>query len=109
MERFELDDALKDEIRRGVTGPGFIRLVQSVRREGKSFRISVRPVEIGGRRMFQAESSDDGRVTAKNFGADAMAEGLEEIIAQRGARNLHLMTAKGDLHVRVTRKGRVSA
>ena len=109
MERFELDDALKDEIRRGVAGPGFIRLVQSVRREGKNFRISIRPVVIGGRRMFQAESSDEGRVTAKNFDADAIAEGVEEIIAQRGARNLHLMTAKGDLHVRVTRKGRVSA
>ena len=109
MERFELDDALKEEIRRGTTGPDFIRLVQSVRREGKNFRISIRPVMIGGRRMFQAESSDDGRTTVKNFDADAIAEGVEEIIAQRGARNLHLMTSKGDLHVRVTRKGRVTA
>ena len=43
----------------------------------------------------------------KNFDANGAAEGLEEIIAQKGARDLHLMTASGDLHVRVTRKGHV--
>jgi hypothetical protein len=43
----------------------------------------------------------------KNFEPDDARDGLEEIIAQRGARDLHMMTAKGDLHVRVTKKGRV--
>ena len=38
---------------------------------------------------------------------NAAAEGLGEIIAQRGAREMHLMTAKGDLHMRVTKKGHV--
>ena len=108
MERFELEDPLKDEIRSRVFGEGFMKLVQSVRRNGKVFRIAMRPVEIGGRTLFQAEMTDDGQVRVKNLERAAAESGLEEIIAQKGARDMHLMTAKGDLHVRVSRKGRVT-
>ena len=107
MERFELAPELQDEIRARVMGEGFMKLVQSVRRNGETFKIVLRPVEIGGARRFQAEMTDGGQVQAKNFEADGAAKGLEEIIAQKGARELHLMTSSGDLHVRVTRKGRV--
>lgn len=107
MERGELDAALAEEIRARVLGEGFMKIVQTVRRNGKTFRISMRPVAIGGETRYQAEMVDDGQVRVKNFDANGAAEGLEEIIAQKGARDLHLMTAKGDLHVRVTRKGHV--
>jgi len=107
MEKFELDKALAEEIRARVLGEGFMKIVQSVRRNGKTFRISMRPVLIGGEKRFQAEMNDEGQVRVKNFDANGAAEGLEEIIAQKGARDLHLMTASGDLHVRVTRKGHV--
>ena len=107
MEKFELDKTLAEEIRARVLGDGFMKLVQSVRRNGKAFRISLRPVLIGGETRYQAEMNDDGHVRVKNFDANGAAEGLEEIIAQKGARDLHLMTASGDLHVRVTRKGHV--
>ena len=107
MERFELEPELKEEIRARVLGEGFMKIVQTVRRNGQTFRIAMRPVEIGGERKFQAEMTDEGQVRVRNLGAAAAAEGLEEIIAQRGARELHLMTAKGDLHVRVTKKGHV--
>ena len=106
MERYELEQALADEIRERVFGAGFMKLVQSVRRGGENFRISLRPVEIGGVRKFQAEMNDAGSVQVKNLGESEARDGLEEIIAQRGARELHLMDAAGDLHVRVTRKGR---
>jgi len=107
MEKFELDKALAEEIRARVLGEGFMKIVQSVRRNGKTFRISMRPVLIGGEKRFQAEMNDEGQVRVKNFDANGAAEGLEEIIAQKGARDMHLMTASGDLHVRVTRKGHV--
>ncbi len=107
MERFELEPELQEEIRSRVMGEGFMKIVQSVRRNGKTFRISLRPVLIGGLRKFQAEMVDDGQVQVKNLDADMAADGLNEIIAQRGARELHLMTATGDLHVRVTKKGHV--
>ena len=107
MEKFELDKTLADEIRARALGDGFMKLVQSVRRNGKTFRISLRPVLIGGTTRYQAEMNDEGQVRVKNLDAAGAAEGLEEIIAQKGARDLHLMTAAGDLHVRVTRKGHV--
>ena len=109
MERGELDAALAEEIRSRVLGEGFMKIVQTVRRNGKTFRISMRPVTIGGVMRYQAEMVDEGQVRVKNFDANGAAEGLEEIIAQKGARDLHLLTAKGDLHVRVTTKGHVMA
>lgn len=109
MEKFELEESLKEEIRAGVLGEGFMKIVQSVRRGGEQFKISIRPVEIGGERKFQAEMTDAGQVSVKNFDADGIADGLEELISQKGARDLHLMTAKGDLHIRVTKKGHVLA
>ena len=109
MERGELDSELAEEIRARVLGEGFMKVVQTVRRNGTTFRISMRPVMIGGERRFQAEMVDGGQTRVKNFDANGAAEGLEEIIAQKGARDLHLITAKGDLHVRVTRKGHVMA
>jgi hypothetical protein len=108
VERFELEHKLKEEIRSRVLGDGFMKIVQSVRRNGKQFKIAMRPVEIGGEKKFQAEMTDDKFVQVKNLSINQAAEGLEEIIAQRGARDLHLMTAKGDLHIRVTRKGKVT-
>ena len=96
MERFELEPKLKEEIRSRVLGEGFMKIVQTVRRNGRTFKIALRPVEIGGERRFQAEMTDGGQVQVKNFDANGAATGLEEIIAQRGAREMHLMTAKGD-------------
>ena len=107
MGRFELEPKLKEEIRARVLGEGFMKIVQTVRRNGKQFKIAMRPVEIGGEKKFQAEMTDDGQVQVQNLDMNAAAEGLEEIIAQRGARDMHLMTAKGDLHMRVTKKGHV--
>jgi len=107
MERFDLEPKLKEEIRARVLGEGFMKIVQTVRRNGKQFKIAMRPVEIGGTKKFQAEMTDDGQVQVKNLDANAAADGLEEIIAQRGARDMHIMTAKGDIHIRVTKKGHV--
>lgn len=107
MEKFELDPKLRDEIRARVLGEGFMKIVQSVRRNGRSFRIAMRPVEIGGVRKMQAEMVDEGRVQVKNLDDVEAAGGLDDILSQKGARDLHLMTAQGDLHVRVTRKGHV--
>lgn len=106
MERFVLEQELQDEIRARVMGDGFIKIVQTVRRNGEFFKISMRPVEIGGVKKYQAEMTDEGQVRVKNFDARGARDGLEEIIAQKGARELHLITAEGDLHIRVTRKGK---
>lgn len=106
-EKFELDEALANEIRERVFADGFIKVVQSVLRGGRRFKISLRPVIIGGEKKYQAEMTEAGQVQVKNFDREGAAAGLEEIIAQKGARELHLICSDGDLHVRVTKKGHV--
>ena len=66
-ERFELEKKLKDEIRARVFGDDFMKLVQTVRRNGKVFKIALRPVLIGDERKLQAEMTDDGHVQVKNL------------------------------------------
>jgi len=108
MSRTELPEALAGEVRRRVfEEAGFMKLTQVVRLGGGTFRISLRPVSIKGELRYQGEMTDAGMTTVKNLDPDAAREGLEKILRQEGARELHLMTATGDLHVRVTRKGKV--
>lgn len=105
-ENNRLPEALAEEIRRRVFGEGFIRLTQGLTRDGVAFRISLRPVRIKGEALFQAEMRDGAKARTRNLTEGAARKGLEEILAQGGKRELHLVTAEGDLHVRVTRKGR---
>jgi hypothetical protein len=108
MSRTELAEALAEEIRRRVfEEPGFMKVTQVVRRGGGTFRISLRPVVIKGELRYQGEMTDESRTTVKNFDRDAARKGLQDMLEQTGPRELHLMTAAGDLHVRVTRKGKV--
>lgn len=111
MAQTELPVELADEIRRRVFEvKGFMKVTQTLRRGGNLFRVSLRPVEIRGEKKYQGEMTDTengNRPMVKNFSVEAAHDGLEEMIAQTGTRELHLITASGDLHVRVTRKGKV--
>ncbi|MDO4527178.1 MAG: SAM-dependent methyltransferase [bacterium] len=102
----DLPDTLLEEIRTRVFGPGFIRLTQSLTREGKPFRISLRPVRLKGETFFQAEMTDDGKSQVRNLSEKPARKGLEDILNQPGKRDLHLVSTEGDLHIRVTKKGR---
>lgn len=107
MSRTDLPVELAEEIRRRVfVEPGFMKVTQVVRRGGGLFRVSLRPVVIKGEKRFQGEMIDEGRTTVKNFDLEDARKGLEEMLEQTGPRELHLLTASGDLHVRVTRKGK---
>ena len=108
MARTELPEGLAEEIRRRVFAePGFMKVTQVVRRGGATFRVSLRPVVIKDEKRFQGEMTDGGRTQVKNFDAEGAGRGLEEMLAQTGPRELHLVTAAGDLHVRITKKGKV--
>lgn len=107
MSRTDLPVELATEIRRRVfTEAGWMKITQVVRRGGTLFRISLRPVTIQGQKRYQGEMTEHGRTTVKNFDLEAAENGLTEILEQTGPRELHLITASGDLHVRVTRKGK---
>ncbi|HPC48947.1 MAG TPA: SAM-dependent methyltransferase [Kiritimatiellia bacterium] len=107
MERSALPKETAEEIRRRVfEEPGFMRVTQVTRRGGSVFRVSLRPVALQDGRQYQGEMTEAGQTTVKNFTGDAARRGLEEMLGQTGPRELHLVTASGDLHVRVTRKGK---
>ena len=83
-----------------------MKITQVVRRGGGTFRVSLRPVVIKGEKRYQGEMTDEGQTKVKNFDLEGARDGLEEMLAQTGPRELHLITAAGDLHVRVTKKGK---
>ncbi len=102
-----LSAGVAEEIRRRVfEEEGFVKVTQVVRRGGVTFRVSLRPVTVRGEKCYQGEMAEAGRTTVKNFDAEGARKGLEEMLEQAGPRELHLITASGDLHVRVTRKGK---
>lgn len=107
MARTDLPESVAEEIRNRVFNEnGFMKVTQVVRRGGGTFRVSLRQVVIKGEKKYQGEMTEDGRTQVKNFGLDGARAGLEEMLGQTGPRELHLMTASGDLHVRVTKKGK---
>jgi len=108
MSRTDLSAELAEEIRKRVfVEAGFMKITQVVRRGGGTFRVSLRPVVIKGEKLFQGEMTDEGQTSVKNFGQEQAMKGLEDMLEQTGPRELHLMTALGDLHVRITKKGKV--
>lgn len=101
-----LPEELAEEIRTRVFGEGFIRLTQSLTRDGAPFRISLRPVRLKGEVFMQAEMCDNGRTQVRNLSDNAARKGLEDILRQPGKRDLHVISTAGDLHIRVTKKGK---
>lgn len=108
MSRTELPKKLETEIRQRVFDANeFLKITQVSRRGGKTFKVSLRPVLVKGERHFQGEMTEDGHTQVKNFSQQAAENGLSEMLSQAGSRDLHLITASGDLHVRVTKKGKI--
>ena len=107
--RTALPQNLADELARRALDAGECVRLTLVRHQGLGpSKESLRPVEISGRLLWQLERQQGKQVTARNFAPGAEAEGvLAGLLAATGAREYHLTATSGDLHVRVTRKGRV--
>jgi hypothetical protein len=106
--RTTLAAEIAGEIRRRVIElPGCVRLTMTARAGGGTSRRSLRPVVIGGETRWQIERVAGGRVTVRNVPAGSLPGELQALLDATGPREYHLVTADGDLHVRVTRKGRM--
>ena len=105
--RTALAEELVAEVRRRVfEEAGLMRLTQVARRGGTVKRTSLRPLLLKGVRQLQVETAEGGRVAVRNLEPADAVPVVERLLAQTGARELHLVTAAGDLHIRVTRKGK---
>ena len=87
--------------------PGAIRLTCVTRRGGKVEKTSFHPVTLRGESVWQCERFAGPRATARNLDAAGARRAVSAILEAGGPREAHLVTASGDLHLRVTRKGHV--
>jgi hypothetical protein len=97
----EILSALRDERR-------FIRLTLSGPKDGAGAewrKVVIRPVQLPGGRRLQAVFQGRRKQTARSIEPDDVA-GEFQRLAQMGFLNIHLQCADGDLHVRITRKGK---
>lgn len=107
--RTALDPEMSEEIRRRVFDePGCLKLTL-IRHQGIGApKESLKPISLHGELIWQAEQTDGKHVTVKNYEQGEPASGaLESLLSATGAREYHLTATTGDLHVRITRKGRM--
>ena len=68
-------------------------------------KVSVRPVTVDGRRHLQFSCFDGQKDVTKNYAGDEARGRLAEALAM-GFSQVHVQGVGGDIHVRVTRKGK---
>ena len=106
--RTALDAALSEEFRRRVlTESGCVKFTM-IRHQGLGpQRESLKPLMLRGEQVWQAEQFNGKQIVVRNHAAgDDAAGALERLLEATGAREYHLTAVTGDLHVRITRKGR---
>ncbi len=70
-------------------------------------RESLKPLLLRGELIWQSEQFNGKQVIVRNHSSGEDAEAaLGRLLAATGAREYHLTATTGDLHVRITRKGR---
>jgi len=68
-------------------------------------KVAVRPVLVRGRKRMQFSYFDGKKDITKNFAAAKVAEKLEDLLSLPFSQ-IHVQSTSGDLHVRITKKGR---
>lgn len=106
--RTALPGELRDELRRrALDGADCIRLTLARHQGLGPAKESLRPVRLGDAVVWQLERLQGRQVVCRNFPAgEQAASALDALLDATGAREYHFAGAKGDLHVRITRKGR---
>ena len=68
-------------------------------------KVTIRPVDLKGRRHYQVSCFDGKQDITKNYLPEQIDEPLEQVLAA-GFAHFHVQSDRGDLHVRMTKKGR---
>lgn len=98
--RTEILAAVNDEA-------AFLRLtLTSPPTGGQWEHVALRPIELRGRRHLQATYSAGKKHIVKNFAPEEFQAAIDSLLAM-GFSRLHVQATSGDLHIRITRKGKV--
>lgn len=95
-------------IRAAVLAGTFLRLTLTGAQRGSTVpweKVTARPVQIRRGRGVQFSYFDGRKDITQNAVGEEIAAKLDELLALPFAR-VHVQTAEGDLHIRVTKKGR---
>ena len=96
-------------VRDAATGDAFRRLTLSApagSADAPREKIVARPVELKSGHQVQVTFTGDGKSVVKNFAGPEWGRQLDKMLAQQFTQ-IHVQTSAGDLHLRITRKGRV--
>jgi len=113
----------QDESTGGVSGEEYLEIVRSSVLDGATFlratlghnlrddgspwvKVNLRPVLVGGQRAIQFMYSTGTKTMTQNFCGNELTARLDETLATPFSR-IHIQTTAGDIHIRVSRKGRV--
>ncbi len=109
VSRTALDGEIRAEFEKRVLDPEDCVRFTLVRHQGVGpAKESLRPVTISGKMVWQLEQTNGKQIMVKNYAPKEEAEeALACLLDATGAREYHLTAAKGDLHVRITRKGKL--
>ena len=97
-----------DEILEALQSPNrFVRLTLSgpVARSNPWQKIVVQPVVVASERVLQAVMQGERKQIRRTLAGDRIASELQGLLA-RGFRHIDLQCSDGDLHIRITKKGR---
>lgn len=108
VPRTTLEKELADELRKRVLSEDECIRFTMVRHQGLGpSKESLRPLSISGVMQWQLEQSVGKQVIVKNYSSgDEAQRVLDSLLDATGAREYHLTASTGDLHIRITRKGR---
>ena len=102
-----LDDTAFARLTLSDPAPGEAAPADGAPEGGPWVKVSARPVEIRGEKMWQFAFSDGRKEIAKNLGKGGAGPLLDELLPR--FRRVHVQAGSGDLHARVTKKGKVLA
>lgn len=99
----------KTDIKRAISDPSFLHLTLSGKIRAQSpnwVKVSIRPIEIKSQPQIQVTYFDDRQSITKNFQVEESLIEIDALLAQPFA-NINLQTTTHDLHIRMTKKGKV--
>lgn len=102
-----LDDPAFVRLVLAEPAPGEAPAIRHAPEGGPWAKVSVRPVEIRGRRLWQFSFFDGRKDVSINRDRGEAGQLLAELLPR--FRRIHVQAASGDLHVRITKKGKTLA
>ena len=104
-----MSDDFRNNVRAAVLdAPTFLRATLSGQQRGEAqewTRVTLRPVELKGKKCVQFAYYDAKKCITKNY-ADAEIVANLEVLLQSGFKNMHVVSTTGEIQVNISKSGK---